>query len=73
MKGGIIMGKMTIRKTDKKCALCKHWNGTIGSTTIVPMPGGMAFQIDHSEKQMCYKKAAQTLSTISCPKFEPRY
>ena len=48
--GSDIMAKAMLRKTDKKCALCRHWNGTIGSTTIKPMLGGN-FQAEMTEKQ----------------------
>lgn len=66
------MSKMILRTTDKKCALCKHWNGAIGSTTIKPMLGGN-FQVEMTEKQVCYKRTNQALATFNCAKFEPRY
>ena len=28
------MAKGRLRKTDRVCALCRNWNGTVGSTTI---------------------------------------
>ena len=34
------MSMSVIRKTDRKCVLCKHWNGAVGSTTIQPKLGG---------------------------------
>ena len=70
--GSGIMAKVMLRKTDKKCALCRHWNGTIGSTTIKPMLGGN-FQAEMTEKQVCYKRTGQTTAIFSCSKFEPRY
>lgn len=66
------MANMMLRKTDKKCALCKHWNGAVGSTTIKPMLGGN-YQVDASEKQTCYERTGQTTANFSCPKFVPRY
>ena len=33
------MSMSVIRKTDRKCVLCKHWNGAVGSTTIQPKLG----------------------------------
>lgn len=66
------MAKMTLRITDKKCALCRYWNGAIGSTTIKPMLGG-GFQVEMTEKQVCYKKSGQSTANFSCAKFEPRY
>lgn len=66
------MARIMFRKTDKKCAMCKHWNGTVGSTTIKPMLGGN-FQIEATEKQMCYQRASQTVAWFMCNKFEPRY
>ena len=70
--GSGIMAKVMLRKTDKKCALCRHWNGTIGSTTIKPMLGGN-FQAEMTEKQVCYKRTGQTTAIFSCSKFESRY
>ena len=66
------MGKMMLRKTDKKCALCRNWNGAMGSTTIQPKLGGN-FQVEATEKQTCYDRTSQTAANFSCPKFEPRY
>lgn len=66
------MAKMTFRITDKKCALCRYWNGAVGSTTIKPMLGG-GFQVEMTEKQVCYKKSVQSTANFSCAKFEPRY
>lgn len=66
------MAKVMLRRTDKKCALCRYWNGTMGSTTIKPMLGGN-FQAEMTEKQTCYQKTSQTTAMFSCPKFEPRY
>ena len=34
------MAKGRLRKTDRVCALCRNWNGTVGSTTIQPVLGG---------------------------------
>lgn len=42
------MSKSIIRKTDRKCVLCKHWNGSVGSTTIKPKPG-LQYEYDHDE------------------------
>lgn len=33
------MAKGRLRKTDRVCALCRNWNGTVGSTTIQPVLG----------------------------------
>ena len=45
------MSKIMLRKTDKKCALCRYWNGAMGSTTIQPKLGGN-FQVEATEKQI---------------------
>ncbi len=66
------MAKGMFRKTDKKCVMCIHWNGAIGSTTIKPMLGGN-FQAELTEKQVCYQRAGQTTAIFSCAKFESRY
>ena len=39
------MAKGRLRKTDRVCALCRNWNGTVGSTTIQPVLGG-GFQVE---------------------------
>ena len=66
------MSKAIIRKTDRKCVLCKHWNGSVGSTTISAKPGGI-FQYEHNEKQSCFKKGFEMPSWSTCANFEPRY
>lgn len=66
------MGKIMLRRTDRKCALCKHWNGAMGSQTIQPKLGGY-FQVEMTEKQACYQKTCQTTANFSCSKFESRY
>ena len=66
------MANMQLRKTDKKCALCRKWNGAMGSTTIQPKLGGN-FQVEATEKQTCYERTSQTAANFSCPKFESRY
>jgi hypothetical protein len=65
------MGKTSMRKTNRMCAMCKHWNGTIGSTTIKPVLGG-TFQVEMTEKQTCYQRALPTTACFTCNKFEPR-
>ncbi len=66
------MSKSIIRKTDRKCVLCKHWNGAMGSTTIMPKMGGI-FEYEHGEKQQCFKKCVQMPSWGTCSNFEARY
>ena len=68
----IVGGKYTVKTTDKKCAMCKYWNGTQGSTTIEPRLGG-SFTVDSTERQKCFKNARVMMSIQNCPKFEPRY
>lgn len=52
--------------------MCKHWNGSIGSTTIQLKPGNV-FTYEHSEKQSCFKKGIVTPSFRTCSYFEARY
>lgn len=66
------MAKGRLRKTDRVCALCRNWNGTVGSTTIQPVLGG-GFQVEMKEKETCYQRTGQTQATFACSKFEPRY
>ena len=49
-KGGSVMAKGCFRRTDRVCALCRHWNGAMGSTTIQPVLGGR-FQVEMKEKE----------------------
>lgn len=67
------MGNDLANKNARKCALCRHWNGAMGSTTITPKNNGMAFSFDHNEKQQCFKKCVPMPSWSSCGSFEPRY
>ena len=66
------MSKSAIRKNDRKCVLCRHWNGAIGSTTIIPKKGGN-FEYEHNEKQQCFKKCIQMPSWGTGSYFEARY
>lgn len=66
------MAKIMLRKTDRKCALCRYWNGTRGSDTIQPKLGGN-FQVETTEKQTCWQRTSQTTANFSCAKFEQRY
>ncbi len=66
------MSKSIVRKTDKKCVLCKHWNGAVGSTTITAKPGNI-FQFEQTEKKSCFLKGFEMPAWGYCTKFEPRY
>ncbi|WP_295215545.1 hypothetical protein [Ruminococcus sp.] len=66
------MSKSIIRKTDRKCVLCKYWNGSVGSTTIQPKMGGQ-FTYEHEEKQSCFKKCVPMPAWGTCGDFEARY
>lgn len=72
IKGGFLMSTSYIRKTDRKCVLCKHWNGAVGSTTIQPKMGGQ-FAYEHNEKQSCFKKCVPMPAHGTCGNFELRY
>lgn len=69
------MGKTTIIRNQKRCVLCRYWNGAIGSTTIQVLIGGNAFSFDNTEKHSCFKKGRgiQTTAIQECPYFIPRY
>lgn len=62
----------TIRKGTKKCVLCKHWNGSVGSTTIQAKPCSI-FTYDSNEKQSCFKKGISMFSWSTCANFLDRY
>lgn len=66
------MGTITCQKNRKICAFCKHWNGTIGSTTMVPI-NATTVRFNNDEKQKCWINANMKLSTFTCSKFESRY
>ncbi len=66
------MAKGMIRPDNKKCVMCKHWNGTKGGDSVNPKIGGV-FQYEMTEKQKCYKQCKDTQATYTCAKFEPRY
>lgn len=66
------MAKTLISKTMRKCVLCKHFNGAIGSTTIQPKMGGN-FTYEYDEKQSCFKKGTVMHAWATCTSFEPRY
>ncbi len=66
------MSKSIIRKTDRKCVLCKHWNGAVVSTTIMSKIGGI-FEYEHDEKQQSFKKCVQMPSWSIGGNFEARY
>ena len=66
------MSRSIIRKSDRKCVLCKHWNGAVGSTTIQPKMGGQ-FSYEHDEKQSCFKKSVVVPAWGTCQYFESRY
>lgn len=66
---------MIISRKQKVCALCKYWNGSIGSETIKVQPGANTFMINNKEQHECFKinigickSAIQT-----CQYFKQRY
>ncbi len=69
------MSDTTINRTQKLCALCRYWNGAIGSTTIQIVPGGTMFRFDSNERKSCFKpgKGIETNAMVTCPNFKPRY
>ena len=69
------MSNTVISRTQRICALCKYWNGSIGSTTIKVQPGGHSFRIDDREQQDCFKAGVGTrkVAIQHCPYFKPRY
>ena len=65
-------GKVHTFENGKKCVLCRHWNGAMGST-MIQMKTKDYFQVEMTEKQTCYQTARTTQALNSCSKFEPRY
>ena len=50
------MGKAQIGRNERRCVLCRYWNGAIGSTTIQVLVGGNVFTYENTEKHFCFKK-----------------
>ena len=69
------MSQITVSRNKKICALCRYWNGAIGSLSVRIVPGGMMFQLDTSEQKACFKpgKGIETNAMVTCPNFKPRY
>lgn len=69
------MSNIVVTCTQRICALCKYWNGTIGSTTIKVQPGAHSFQIDNQEQKDCFKAGVgmRKIAMQSCSYFKPRY
>jgi len=69
------MGKMTITRDQRKCVLCRYWNGAIGSTTIQIVYGGKTFTFDPGERRFCFKtgRGMETNAVQECCHFMPRY
>lgn len=69
------MSEITINRNQKICALCRYWNGAIGSLSIRIIPGGMMFRLDNSEQKACFKlgRGIETSAMFTCPNFKPRY
>lgn len=67
------MAKTNINRDQRKCVLCRYWNGTIGSTTIQILPGGNMFTFDSKEVHSCFKKGRgmQMSALQECPYFYP--
>lgn len=69
------MAMVTITRDQRRCVLCKYWNGSIGSTTIQIIPGGNAFIFDGNEKHFCFKigRGMQMMPLQQCLYFKERY
>ena len=69
------MGYIVINRTQCICALCRYWNGAIGSTTIRVQAGAHTFQIDSREQQDCFRPGDgfHRMANHTCPYFKPRY
>lgn len=69
------MSDMTVNRRQEICALCKYWNGAIGSVSIRILGGGMVFRLDSREEHSCFKsgRGMQTNAMNHCPYFKPRY
>lgn len=69
------MSLITVPRKIHRCALCKYWNGAIGSVTIQILPGGNSFTFDSNEKHSCFKegRGMQMNAIQECPYFKARY
>ncbi len=69
------MPDYVVSRTQRICALCKHWNGSLGCTTIKPTKGAYSFHIDSSEHHPCFKPGVgiEKIALSTCQYFRPRY
>lgn len=56
----------------RKCALCVHFNGSIGCKSIQPVMGNQ-FKYAHNEKGQCHKFAREMPAWGTCPDYVSRY
>ena len=69
------MSKAQIGRNERRCVLCRYWNGAIGSTTIQILMGGNVFTYENTERHFCFKKGKgiETIAIQECPYFRQRY
>lgn len=69
------MSQTTFNRNLRCCALCRYWNGALGSTTIQILPGGNTFRFEATEKHSCFKsgRGMEMTAVQLCPFFVPRY
>jgi hypothetical protein len=58
----------------KICAMCKHWNGHVGSSNVRPKKHMMrSWEYESEESLLCYVQRIDKRATSHCSKWEARY
>ena len=55
-----------VREDDRKCALCKYWNGNANLEFVF----GHKIKINDNVLGYCRKRQVQILAMYSCPNFD---
>lgn len=66
------MAKKVMSRTTKVCAMCRYWNNGRGGVGV-NLKNAHFFEVETSEKQMCYKKGINSPAWSRCPDFESNY
>lgn len=62
-----------VNKNARKCVLCKHFNGVIGSTTIQPQNSGTHFLLIINGKRCVLKKYRKCLLRVPAHTLSPEF
>jgi hypothetical protein len=69
----IRMAMRSCLNNSKICAMCKHWNGHIGGSSVRPKKLMMrSWEYDDAEVQLCYIQRVDKRASSHCSKWEQR-